>query len=50
MQQQAHHLHLLLPQQHQRPIQTNVGNSIDLDINVDPGSSLVTFIRYQVTV
>jgi hypothetical protein len=31
------------------PIQANVGNPIDLDINVDPGSSLVTFVRFQVT-
>ncbi len=31
------------------PITKNVGDTIDLDIYVDPGSNLVTFIRYQVT-
>jgi hypothetical protein len=31
------------------PIQASVGNPIDLDIYVDPGSSLVTFVKYQVT-
>jgi hypothetical protein len=31
------------------PIQTNVGNSVDLDININPGDSLVTFIRFQVS-
>jgi len=30
------------------PIQTSIGNSIDLTINIDPGASLVSFIRYQV--
>jgi len=31
------------------PIQTSIGNSIDLDINVNPGNSLVTFVRFQIT-
>jgi len=30
------------------PIQTSVGSTIDLNINIDPGNSLVTFIRYQI--
>lgn len=30
------------------PIQVKTGDSIDLDITVDPGNSLGTFIRYQV--
>ncbi|HSX08833.1 MAG TPA: cohesin domain-containing protein [Candidatus Saccharimonadales bacterium] len=30
------------------PIKAKVGDSIDIDINVDPGNSLVTFIRYQI--
>jgi hypothetical protein len=31
------------------PIQSTVGSNIDLDIYVDPGTSMVTFVRYQVT-
>ena len=30
------------------PIQTSVGKSVNLDINVNPGTSLVTFVRFQV--
>lgn len=31
------------------PITKNIGDPIDLDIYVDPGSNLVTFVRYQLT-
>lgn len=31
------------------PITKNIGENIDLDIYVDPGSNLVTFVRYQIT-
>ena len=31
------------------PIQKNVGDPIDLDIYVDPGSNVITFVRYQVS-
>ncbi len=31
------------------PIQSSVGSAINLDISVDPGPSMVTFVRYQVT-
>lgn len=30
------------------PIQTSVGSTINLDLYVNPGSNLVTFVRYQV--
>jgi hypothetical protein len=30
------------------PIQKSIGSTIDLDLYVDPGSSSVTFVRYQV--
>ncbi len=31
------------------PIQVNVGDPINLDLYVNPGTNLVTFVRYQVT-
>ncbi len=31
------------------PIQSSVGNTIDLDMYVDPGTSNVTFVRYQIS-
>jgi len=30
------------------PIQTSVGSNVDLDLYVDPGNDMVTFIKYQV--
>ncbi len=30
------------------PIQANVGDTIDLDLYVNPGNNLVTFVRYQI--
>ena len=30
------------------PLVKNVNNTVDLDLYVDPGSNLVTFIRYQI--
>ena len=31
------------------PIQSTIGGNIDLDMYIDPGTSSVTFVRYQVT-